>query len=141
MFDTVIKYLGFLKHVPGLPLVFNAWLKVWMVVSTPYVLDWTDLIEKEVLKWEHTKATIHKYGGLQLNYKGTELGHIHGNGLTDMLLNRKLKEQLMKEYDQVQNHHLFNRSGWISIYLKKPDDVRLAIRLFRMAYALHADRE
>jgi RAB protein geranylgeranyltransferase component A len=140
MFRFTIKYFGFLKFVPGLPHLFDAMLKLWTLTFDPKLLDWIDEIEKEVSGWDNVDVSTHKYGGLQLNYGNIELGHIHSNGLLDMLLNRKIKEQLMREYNRVQDHHSFKNSGWISFYMSAYGDKELVLRLFEIAYKLHAGK-
>ena len=141
MFVFIIRYFGFLKFVPGLALLFDAQLKLCTLIANPELLDWIDDIEHEVLSWPGTIATTHKYGGLQLNYQGKELGHIHSNGLLDMLLNRKIKQQLMQQDKRVQDHHSFKNSGWISVYMKYDSDKQLALELFKHAYKLHTNKE
>nr|WP_231876029.1 luciferase family protein [Mucilaginibacter sp. L294] len=140
MFVFIIRYFGFLKFIPGLALLFDAQLKLWTLIVNPNLLDWIDDIEHEVLTWPGTTVTTHKYGGLQFNYNGKELGHIHSNGLLDMLLNRKIKQQLMQQDRRVQDHHSFKNSGWISVYMKHHDDKQLALALLERAYNLHADK-
>jgi hypothetical protein len=140
MFSFVIKYLGFLKVIPGLALLFDAMLKLYSLISRPYLLDWIDGIEKEALKWDNISTTIHKYGGLQINYGKTELGHLHSNGLLDMPFNRKIKQTLMLKYSRVQEHHTFKNTGWISFYIERYGDNLIALELLQQAYNLHADK-
>lgn len=134
MFLFVIRYFGFLKLIPGLAILFDGWLKLWTFITHPDKLDWIDEIEAEVLTWNGTKATIHKYGGLQLNFSGKEIGHIHSNGLLDMLLSRKLKEQLMQDI-RVKDHHTFKNTGWISFFIHTKQDAAYALELLRVGYA------
>jgi hypothetical protein len=133
MFSFVVKYLGFLKYVPGLALLFDSWLKLRTLITNPYILDHIDEIEAEVLKWKNTCVDFHKYGGLQFNYNTKEMGHIHSNGLVDILLSREIKKQLLTE-GHIKNHHLFKNSGWISFYVHTPADTVYAIRLLKLAY-------
>lgn len=141
MFVFIIRYFGFMKFVPGLALLFDAQLKLWTLIANPNLFDWIDDIEKIVLTWPGTTVTTHKYGGLQFNYHGKELGHIHSNGLLDMLLSRKIKQQLIQQDRRVQDHHSFKNSGWISVYIKYNGDKQLALELFEQVYKLHADKE
>lgn len=134
MFLFVIRYFGFLKFIPGLAILFDGWLKLWAFITHPDKLDWIDEIEAEVLTWDDTKTTTHKYGGLQLNYAGKEIGHIHSNGLLDMLLSRKLKEQLMLD-TRVKDHHTFKNTGWISFFIRTKQDADYALELLRVGYA------
>lgn len=137
MFRLTIKYLGFLKFVPGLALLFDCWLKVYSLFTNPRMLDCIDEIEKEVLQWSDTSTQTHKYGGLQFNYKGKELGHIHSNGLLDMPFSRKIKAELMTER-RIQDHHSFKNTGWISFYMHTEDDAKYGLQLLKLAYKLKA---
>jgi len=134
MFVYVIRYLGFLKFVPLLPIFYDAWLRLWTLAYTPAVIQCIDDIEAEVLSWPGTHKTLHKYGGLQLNCNDRELGHIHSNGLLDMLLSRKIKEELLKE-GRITDHHSFKNSGWISFYIRDRRDAEYAVHLLKMAWS------
>jgi hypothetical protein len=136
MFRFTIKYFGFLKFVPGMALLFDALLKLCTLVTNPSLPDWIDDIEKEVLTWPGTTITTHKYGGLQFNYQGKELGHIHSNGLLDMLLSRKIKTSIMQQNSRIKDHHSFKNSGWISLYMQFYNDKNLVLELLKQKYAM-----
>ncbi|WP_428328115.1 luciferase family protein [Mucilaginibacter sp.] len=133
MFKWIIKYLGFLKAVPLVAKVFDSQLKVWTLITHPTLLDYIDEIESKVLCWQGLSTGIHKYGGLQFNCRGRELGHIHSNGLMDILLSKKAKQQLMAE-GRISDHHTFAISGWISFYIRTKDDAAYAVTLLAVAY-------
>lgn len=133
MFPFIMKYFGFLKVVPLLPHLFDAQLRVWALVSSSLVPRCLDDIEAEVLTWAGTTKTLHKYGGTQFNYKGKEIGHIHSNGLLDMLFSRKIKEQYLSE-GRISDHHTFRNSGWISFYIRDFGDADYALKLLKTAY-------
>ncbi|WP_207534375.1 luciferase domain-containing protein [Desertivirga arenae] len=135
MFAFTVKWLGFLKVIPGLPLFFDALLKFSMFIIKPKMLEWLDEIESEVGSWEGVTLSLHKYGGVQFNYKGKEIGHLHGNGLLDVLFSRKMKAELLAE-KRVQNHHVFKNSGWVSFYLKSDEDVQYALYLLKLSFLL-----
>jgi hypothetical protein len=133
MFRFVIKHLGFLKAVPLLPHLFDAQLRLWTLFTNAAIANCLDDIEAEILAWENTSVVMHKYGGTQFNCNGKEMGHIHSNGLLDMLFNRKIKQELMLE-GRIEDHHSFINSGWISFYIRKREDIEYAIELLRIAY-------
>jgi len=133
MFKFVIKYFGFLKRAPLLPHLFDSQFKLWLLFTNAALLDCLSDIETEVLNWEQTTISMHKFGGIQFNCNGREIGHIHSNGILDILFSRKIKEQLMAE-GRISDHHVFARSGWISFYITKKDDQAYAVRLLEMAY-------
>lgn len=129
----VQKYLGFLKFIPGLAIVFDCLLKLGSFITKPAMLDWMDEIEAAVITWPNARATTHKYGGLQFNYIKAEIGHIHGHGLLDMPLSRKVKAELMAD-GRIEDHHTFKNTGWISFYIRNRDDVAYALELLRLGY-------
>lgn len=139
MFDFVVKYLGFLKHVPLLPHLFEALLKLETFVSNRLILDYIDDIESAVLSWKQTSIHPHKFGGLQFDVGTKEIGHIHGNGLLDIPFSRSTKEQLITESNgRVKAHHIFKKSGWISLYVQNTADKDLAIQLLIRSYEAKA---
>jgi hypothetical protein len=48
MFKAVVHNLGFLKHVPFVPHVYDAWLKIQLFVTNRPLLDQLDALEDEV---------------------------------------------------------------------------------------------
>lgn len=133
LFSFVVSDLSFLKHVPLFPLVFDSLLKIRTFVTKPYLLDWFDEIEAEVLRWEETDISLHRYGGLQFNCKGKEIGHLHSNGLLDVLYSKDTKLRLLKE-GRIEPHHVFEKSGWISFYIFSNEDKDYAKELLKRAY-------
>ena len=135
MFDFTVRYLGFLKHVPLLPHLFEALLKVNTVLSNRSVLDHIDDIENTVLSWDHTSIHPHKFGGVQFNVNGKEIGHLHGNGLLDVPFRKSTKEKLVTETNgRVKEHHIFKKSGWISLHIQNSSDKELAISVLKLSY-------
>ncbi|NCD68837.1 hypothetical protein GSY63_05665 [Mucilaginibacter sp. R11] len=122
-----------MKFVPGLALVFDNWLKIHTLLTRPDLLDWLDAIETEADKWENVTISTHKYGGTQFNYGGKEIGHIHSNGLLDMLLSRSIKQQLMQQ-GRIQDHHSFKNTGWISFYIHTKRDAGYALHLLQIGH-------
>jgi hypothetical protein len=133
LFKFVIRYLGFLKAVPLLPYLFDSQLMLWTLFVRPQILDAFDNIESEVLRWQGTGKRLHKYGGMQFDFNGKEIGHIHSNGLLDIRFSRKIKKQLLAE-GKVNHHHIFEKSGWISFYIENISDAQYAKQLLRKAY-------
>ena len=135
MFRFTVKYVGFLKRVPLLPQIFESWLKIGSLVVTPQVLTVIDEIETEVSKWDGITIGNHKYGGIQFNRNGREIGHIHGNGMLDIPLTRKLKQQFI-EQGKLLDHHTIKDTGWSSFEIHTLTDKDRAIELLRESYEL-----
>ncbi len=98
-----------------------------------------DEIIKEVSGWENVSAAPHRFGGTEFRYGKPELGHIHRNGLTDIPFPMKVRDELIKE-KIVHPHHIMPESGWISFYVRNKDDVKTAVKLFRLSYLRYAIR-
>lgn len=135
MLEFIIKYFNVLKHVPLLPQIVDGFVKLNTFLFNKEILKYTDEIEKNVLSWEGTSLKLHKYGGIQFDVKNKEIGHIHSNGLLDILFKREIKMQLIKE-GKVQDHHSFSKSGWISFYIKNENDKKYALELLEYSYIL-----
>lgn len=135
----IVRYFGFLKSVPLLPHVFESMMKIWTLIFHPALLDCFDGIAAEVLTWHDVSASIHKYGGMQFNYNGKEIGHIHGNGVLDVPLNLRMKSQLMTE-GRISHHHVFRETGWVSFYITRAEDRGYALKLIRMCYEMRVRR-
>ncbi|WP_233524462.1 luciferase domain-containing protein [Mucilaginibacter conchicola] len=109
-------------------------LRFFTLLFNPKLLIVIDDIEAEVGHWPDIVIHTHKYGGLQFDIYGKELGHIHSNGLLDMPFSKAIKQQLMADDRRVNDHHSFINSGWISFYMNHTDDKILAIQLFKINY-------
>lgn len=133
MFSFVVKYLGFLKSIPLIAILYDSLIRLWVFATKPKLLDWFDDIEESISKYPNISITVHKYGGTQFNYKDKEFGHLHSNGLLDILLNKTIKQQLLKD-GKIQNHHVFKNSGWISFYITNEQDCKYAMGLLLLAY-------
>ncbi len=134
LFSFIVRYLGVLKHVPMVALFFDAGLTLWSLLNGSNLPEHLDSIKAEVRKWPGASVGLHKYGGVQFNYNGRELGHIHGNGLLDMRFSRAIKNELLLS-GRVDHHHVFKNSGWVSFYIRTADDAGYACDLLKMAYA------
>ncbi|WP_165953092.1 luciferase domain-containing protein [Pedobacter changchengzhani] len=133
IFSFVVKRLGFIKSIPLTALIFDSGLKLWLFISKSEKLDWFDDLEEEILNWNGVTISLHKFGGTQFNYGKHEIGHLHSNGILDILFDKKTKAELIAT-GKAKAHHVFNNSGWISFYIEKKDDLPDAISLLRMRY-------
>jgi len=133
IFNWVVRRIGFLKHIPLLAMMFDGWMMMWNALQNPEVLAAIDRIETTAATWNGIELSIHKFGGLQFNYRGKEVGHIHSNGILDILFPRKISNTLIAN-KRANEHHIFNTSGWISFYIRDARDYDAAIALLRLSY-------
>lgn len=133
LFHFVRVHLAFLRNIPLLPLVFDNLLKLFCFFASPSVLNQMDDIDEALSGWPGITASFHKYGGIQYNLGKRELGHIHGNGITDIQLSKSTAEQLIQK-GMAAEHHTIKNAGWVSIYLNHGSNTESAIIVFGLAY-------
>ena len=96
-------------------------------------------MEKEAQRLADVKLGVHRYGGVGFFLRGSEMGHLHGNGLLDCLVGRRNRDLLLRESSGVAAHHVFPQSGWISFFVNDLGDVERAIELIQIACAYRED--
>ncbi|MBS1910546.1 MAG: DUF5519 family protein [Bacteroidetes bacterium] len=67
-----------------------------------------------------------------------QIGHIHGNRLVDIPFPMSVRNELV-EAGTASPHHVLPESGWISFYLRAPEDIGTAIALLRRSYDVVID--
>jgi hypothetical protein len=137
VFAFVIKYLNFLKNLYPLPLIFDVLMMIFTWAFRHEVYLVVSKVDQTVSSWPGMKITLHKYGGFQFNVNDKEIGHMHSNGIVDILFDLKTKEQLLSE-SALQDHHTFKDSGWVSYYIRKKEDEKEVIRLLKLSFDRHS---
>ncbi|WMJ74680.1 DUF5519 family protein [Cytophagaceae bacterium ABcell3] len=137
MFHFVVKYLGWFKRFPLFPLVFDSLMWIWYMLFHREVIQAIEAVEETLLKQKDISIGLHRYGGREFRFNGKEVGHIHSNGLLDVLLSKTVKAKLVHQ-GWVVDHHVFSNSGWAGFSIRKLKDVEHAVCLLNMAIALRA---
>lgn len=94
-----------------------------------------ETIERAVLEWPGVTAHSHRFGGTEYRIGKRELGHIHGDYLVDLPFPTKVRNQIVSE-GRAQAHHILPDTGWVSFYLREPDDIQRAIELFALSFQI-----
>ena len=98
-----------------------------------------DVVEQQVGSWNGISTSPHRFGGVEFNLAGREIGHLHRNGMADISFNKAIRDQLVAE-GKAEPHHILPDTGWITFYMRTDADVDAVIWLFRLAYLFHAAR-
>ena len=115
--------------------------RIWAGISTGIkavymgVKDANKTINKTVLEWSGVTKHVHRYGGTEWRLGRREIGHIHGNYLVDIPFPKKVRNEVITARE-AEPHHILPDTGWISFYLREPEDVHRAINLLRRSYDL-----
>lgn len=90
-------------------------------------------LTETLLSWEGVTLHPHRFGGVEFQRNGKEIGHLHGDSLFDLLLPKAERDRRV-EAGKASPHHIFPDSGWVSVYLKSGEDVANAIEIARFNY-------
>src|SRR5438132_13721665 len=90
-------------------------------------------IEQAVASWPGVTVAPHRFGGVEFRVGHRELGHLHGNRLADLPFPVRVREQLVAA-GKGGPHHVLPESGWVSVRLRRSEDVASVIELFRLNY-------
>jgi luciferase-like monooxygenase len=90
-------------------------------------------IAGEVESWPGVSSGQHRFGGVEFRLGRRELGHLHGDRFADLPFPRRVRDELILA-GRAEAHHVVPDSGWITVRIRKPDDVDAVIELFRIAY-------
>jgi hypothetical protein len=92
-------------------------------------------IREAIQRLEGVTASSHRYGGTEYRLGRRELGHVHGEELVDVPLPRRIRDEVIAQ-GLAEPHHLLPETGWVSCFLRRPEDVEHAIALLQRSYAL-----
>ena len=98
-----------------------------------------DLIKDAVGAWPGVTAQPHRFGGIEYRYGKKEMGHVHGDRLADLPVPRRLHDELIAA-GRAEPHHVLPETGWISVWIRGPEDVAGVIEIFRLEYDRYAKR-
>jgi hypothetical protein len=96
-------------------------------------------ITSAVSSWTGITVQPHRFGGVEYVIGKREIGHIHGDHLVDIPFPKKVRDALVQA-GRAQAHHVLPESGWVSFYLRQPQDVEQAIALLKESYQITLQR-
>jgi hypothetical protein len=99
------------------------------------VIGAQETITKAVTAWEGVTVQPHRFGGAEYMIGRREIGHLHGDQLVDIPFPKKVRDAIVLE-NRAQPHHILPESGWVSFYLRQPEDVEQAIALLAESYRI-----
>ena len=94
-----------------------------------------EAITRAVTGWQGVTVQPHRFGGVEYVIGRREIGHIHGDQLVDIPFPKKVRDEIVSS-GRAQPHHILPDTGWISFYLRQPEDVDRAIALLEESYKI-----
>ncbi|MFN9202107.1 MAG: luciferase family protein [Gemmatimonas sp.] len=95
--------------------------------------DFGAVIAALVGQWEGVEVSPHRFGGVEFRVGRREIGHVHVDGVADLLVSVRLRRDLVAA-GRALPHRTLPHSAWISIRLRSEHDVPAAVDLFRLNY-------
>ncbi len=95
----------------------------------------SDKIRAAVLSWEGVQASPHRFGGVEYRLGRREIGHVHGDHLVDIPFPKRVRDQIVAA-GEAEPHHVLPDTGWVSFYVRQPEDVPRAIELLQRSYQI-----
>jgi hypothetical protein len=92
-------------------------------------------IQAAVLSWPGVTVRPHRFGGVEYRLGARELGHVHGDHLVDIPFPTRVRDEIVAA-GLAEPHHILPDTGWVSLYLRAPSDVEVAIELLRRSFDL-----
>ena len=128
IFRFVVRHLRWLARVPVAPHIFDALLLTWTAIFHRERFVAMTALEAEGLRLPGVSPCRHRFGGIGFVRGGCEFAHLHGNGLMDVLVTRKIGEDLIAAR-LAEPHHVFGPSSWVSFWIRTRADVPNAVNL------------
>lgn len=93
-------------------------------------------IEQRVLSWPNVTSHEHDFGGVEYRLGKREIGHYHpGMEVVDIPFPKKVRDEVL-DGGLAAPHHILPDSGWVSKWLREPDDVETAVQLLERPFEL-----
>ena len=93
----------------------------------------SEKIHNAIMKLNGVESVKHRLGETEYKLGKREIGHIQSNYLVDIPFPMKIRNKLIKNRE-VKPHHILPENGWVSMYIRKEDDVQNAIRLLKESF-------
>ncbi len=90
-------------------------------------------ISAEVQGWPGVSAQPHRFGGVEFQLNGHEIGHLHGGRQADLPFPVRVRKELVAA-GKASLHHMLPDTGWVTFYIRGAADVPAVVELFRLNY-------
>ncbi len=94
-----------------------------------------ETITRAVTSWVGVAVQPHRFGGVEYGIGRREIGHVHGDYLVDIPFPKKVRDEIVQA-GLAQPHHVLPDTGWVSLYLRQPEDIDQAIHLLERSYQI-----
>ena len=127
--------LRFLRDVPPLPHLLDAFFWLHSFLFRREAFTAMEALFEELRTWPGVTWRLHRFGGIEWRRGTVELGHLHGNGVLDVLLpSREAAERAIRA-GRASEHHTHPRTAWVSVPIRSDAEIEQARGLMWEALA------
>ena len=87
----------------------------------------------DVSRWPGVTWHLHRFGGREWRIENEEIGHLHGNGVLDVLLPTRADADRAIAEGFALTHHTHPRTSWVSVPITTRADADAGRALLRQA--------
>jgi hypothetical protein len=132
---TIARQFSWFKNIPLLPILIDEQIKVFTLFFRPSTFQRMIRFNALVKSFGGVTANYHRYGGIEFRIANKEICHMHGDGLVDLLISRKIKEEFGIN-SELEPHHVHPNTGWVSVSLSSNKAYALTIQVAKSAYQM-----
>ncbi len=92
----------------------------------------TAAVRRELLAHPQVTEAPHRFGGIVFHLGRQELGHLHGETVADLPFPRPILDELIAG-GRISPDDLVSGSDWVSLRVKRPEDVAKIVELFGLS--------
>ena len=103
-------------------------------------MNYVNRFEDVVCARSRISVQPRRFGGREFPFGTAEVGHVHINGIVDILFPRPVHDALLAE-GLAEQHRWVPNSGWITFRIRNEQDIAHALWLMRLSYLRYALKE
>lgn len=127
------QWLGPIRHLIPLPQLLDAFFWLHTFVFHRSVFRTLESLLSQVNSWPYVHWTLHRFGGIEWQVQGREIGHLHGNGILDIRLPTNQAARQAQKLGLALEHHTYPGSAWVSLSLQNSTEIPAALTLLQQA--------
>lgn len=127
------QWLSPVRYVIPLPQLLDAFFWLHTFVFHRQTFRVLEALISAINSWQEVHWTLHRFGGIEWQVNGQEIGHLHGNGVLDIRLPTYEAARQAQKLGLALEHHTYPGSAWVSLCLQSSAELPAAIALLQQA--------
>jgi hypothetical protein len=121
--------LRFLRDLIPLPQLLDLFFWLHALLFHRQRFRVLESLVAELDSWPEVRWQLHRFGGIEWRLDGREIGHVHGNGVLDVLLPTRAEAEAAILARRAHPHHTHPATAWVSLSVEDRATLRVALGL------------